>query len=63
MEDLRKRLLGRGSESRDTINLRIENAEKEIEMAKSVGKYEYTVINDDLSRATREFINIISENI
>jgi guanylate kinase len=63
MEDLRKRLLGRGSESSDTIDLRIENAEKEIEMAKSIGKYEYTVINDDLSMASREFIDIISENI
>jgi guanylate kinase len=59
MEELERRLRSRGSDSEETIRLRLVNASREIELAKSEGKYEHTIFNDDLSRAQQEAARIV----
>ena len=58
-EELERRLRGRGTDSEDVIQLRLANAKKEIEFAKTKGKYEYTIINDDLQKAADELRAIL----
>ena len=60
-EELERRLRGRGTDSEDVIRLRLENAKKEIEFAKTKGKYEYTIINDDLQKAADELRAILKQ--
>lgn len=50
-DDLRSRLERRGSESKDIIALRLENAVKEVEAYKY---YDYIIVNDDLEQAYTE---------
>jgi guanylate kinase len=59
MKELERRLRSRRSDDEATIRLRLANATKEIEFAKAQGKYEYTIINDDLHRAELETVRII----
>jgi guanylate kinase len=59
MEELERRLRARRSDDEATIALRIANASKEMTFAKTQGKYEYTIINDDLERAKRETAELI----
>lgn len=59
MEELRRRLEGRGSESAEERELRIKNAEAEIGCAE---RYDYVVVNDDLERTVDEVINIVRKN-
>lgn len=49
-EELRRRLQGRGTESDDVIEGRIQVAREEIE---ALDLYDYVVVNDDLDRAVR----------
>ncbi len=56
MEVLRSRLVERGLDDNKTIDVRLNNAEKEIEM---IPKYQYLVINDDLQCAINEVKSII----
>ena len=60
-EELERRLRGRGTDSEEVIQLRLENAKKEIEFAKTKGKYEYTIINDDLQKAADELRAILNQ--
>ena len=60
-EELERRLRGRGTDSEEVIRLRLENAKKEMEFAKTKGKYEYTIVNDDLERAANELRAILSQ--
>ena len=60
-EELERRLRGRGTASEEVIQLRLANAKKEIEFAKTKGKYEYTIINDDLQKAADELRAILSQ--
>ncbi|MFH1853507.1 MAG: guanylate kinase [Candidatus Neomarinimicrobiota bacterium] len=58
VETLRERLLLRGTDSPERIQKRLER------MAIEIGyqdKFEYTVVNDDIDRATAELIKIISQ--
>jgi guanylate kinase len=55
MEELEKRLRGRGTDSEDVIAGRMENAAKEI---RRVREYDFTIINDDLDRAASELVSI-----
>ncbi|MBQ1333949.1 MAG: guanylate kinase [Clostridia bacterium] len=59
MEELRRRLSGRGTESADEIERRIAEAERELSCAKD---YDYVIINDDAGRAADELIKIIKEH-
>ena len=60
MEALRERLIGRGTESEEKINQRLEIAKKELE---EVDFYDYVVVNDDLEKATNEVRSIIINKI
>jgi guanylate kinase len=57
---LEKRLRARNTDSDEVINIRLKNAEKEIEFAKLNGKYDYWIINADLNQATSELYDIIA---
>ncbi|HON09335.1 MAG TPA: guanylate kinase [Chitinispirillaceae bacterium] len=59
MEELEKRLRNRSSDDEETIRTRLKNAVTEIEFARSQGKYEYTIINDDLGRTKREVEELV----
>ena len=60
IEELRERLINRGTESIEQINNRLEIAEKEI---RENTFYDYKIINDDLEKAVKELENIIKNNI
>jgi guanylate kinase len=53
---LRERLAGRGTDSAEAIDKRLETAE--IELA-AQGDFDYRVVNDDLSKATEELVAIV----
>lgn len=56
MDELRRRLEGRGSETQDEVESRLDTAKDELEFA---GTYDFVVINDDVSRATDELEAIV----
>ena len=56
MEDLRARLEGRGTDSREVIEKRLANAGGEIDRA---GEYMSKVTNDDLARAYKRLCDLI----
>ena len=61
IDSLRQRLIGRKSETEQSLALRLRNAETEINTAKEVGFFERTLVNNDLEMATSEFFEIIEE--
>ncbi|KAG9046778.1 hypothetical protein FS837_003650 [Tulasnella sp. UAMH 9824] len=64
VEDLKRRLSGRGTETEESIQGRVNIALKEIEYAKAslnTGAFHYTVINDDVDRAYEVLKGIIAE--
>lgn len=56
IEELRKRLNGRGTDAPEVIESRIAKAEFELGYA---GKFDVTIVNDDLEKAKAEALNII----
>lgn len=60
LEDLKTRLINRGTESIDKINERLAIANEEM---KQIQYYDYIVINNYIDRATAEIKNIILKNI
>ena len=56
MEELRSRLVGRGTDSPEAVEKRRENAEGEIARA---GEYMFRVTNDDLGMAYRRLCDLI----
>lgn len=63
MEALERRLRARKSDDEPTIRLRLANAAKEISFAQTQGKYEHTIINDDLEKAKRETVALVTSII
>ena len=57
LEELKRRLVGRGTDSQEVIDKRLNEALREIEGSVD---YDYVVVNDDLDKAVDEFINILS---
>ena len=55
-EELERRLRGRGTESEESIQRRLEVARRELACA---DRYQYQVINDDVDRAVQEICDII----
>jgi len=51
MEELERRLRGRGTEDESSIELRLANASHEMDLA---SLYDVRIVNDDLERATEE---------
>lgn len=60
IEELRRRLEGRGTDSAEVIEQRVGKAEFEISFA---DKYDYRVVNDDLGTAIVQTKNIIKQFI
>ena len=60
MEILEARLRGRATDSEESIKLRLANAAGEIACA---DRYDHTVINDDLDRATKELVEVIQSYV
>lgn len=58
-EALHERLVKRGSESEDKIQIRM--ARTKLELAQR-NKYDYCIMNDDLDRAVKEIIDILNKN-
>ena len=59
LEELRERLVKRGTETDESIELRMANARHELELA---DRYDEIVVNDDLDRAVAELIDIIEKH-
>ena len=57
MEELRRRLEGRGTETRETIDARIARARQEIEEADF---YDYLIVNEDVDTAAEQFRAILT---
>jgi len=60
IEELKKRLKGRGTETEESFNKRINKAEQEMEYAKG---FDVVIINDDLNTAVKETIEAITNFI
>lgn len=56
MDELRSRLEGRGTDSQESIERRLANAEGEIARA---GEYMYKIVNDDLAVAYKRLCDLI----
>lgn len=56
-EELRRRLVGRGTETQEVINKRMRRAVQE---AEGVEEYDYIVVNDDLAACVRQLHEIIT---
>ena len=52
LDELERRLRGRGTESEEAIRRRLQTAKKELELA---DRYRYQVINDDVDRAVEKY--------
>ena len=59
IEVLRMRLERRKADSPEAIDLRIANAAKEMEFAGKKGKYEFTIVNNDLEKAKSDVVAIV----
>ena len=57
--ELRRRLQQRGQDSPDVIEKRLAKAQWEIEQARTSGRYEYTIVNDDLEDSIQELARIV----
>ncbi len=62
LEILEERLRHRATDSESVIELRLENARKEIQFAEEHGKYEYTIVNDNLENAASQLRTILADN-
>ena len=56
MDELQKRLVGRGTESEEKVAARLHKAEQEFKRA---GKYNYMLLNDDVDSAVRRLEAIV----
>lgn len=56
MKELRKRIIGRGTDSKESIEKRLKCAFEEIDF---IDKYDYYIINDELDKSIDKLISII----
>ena len=57
VEILRQRLVGRGTDTQEAIERRVDKAQSEMEFA--AGKFDYVLVNDDLANAKAEAEEVI----
>ena len=57
MEELERRLRGRGTETEEKIQKRLETAKQELTCA---NQFDYTIVNDDLDTAVRKLLAIFT---
>jgi guanylate kinase len=56
MDELERRIRGRGAETDEQVSVRLNTAVQELQL---VGNYDFVVENDDVARATDELVRII----
>lgn len=56
VDELRRRIRGRGAESEDEVEVRMKTAERELAL---VGKYDHVIINDDVIEAVQRLVDIV----
>ena len=56
IEELERRLRGRGTETEEVIAQRLANAKGEMDASKD---YDFVIVNDDLERATKELARVL----
>jgi len=54
LKALEQRLRGRGTETEESLQKRLKQAERELEFSRGEGVHDKVVVNDDLERAFRE---------
>ena len=59
LDELEKRLRGRGTETEQSVTLRLHQAEEEMAQA---DRYRFRVTNDDVDRAVDEICNILTQS-
>jgi guanylate kinase len=57
LEELEKRLLTRGLDTKNVINTRLKNAKEELSYAE---EFDYRILNDSFEQAYKEIVNIIN---
>ena len=57
LEELKNRIIGRGTESDELVRNRLKEAEKEISM---MSEYDYVVVNDDVDQAVQKIKAVIT---
>ncbi|KAI9801380.1 MAG: guanylate kinase [Sarcosagium campestre] len=60
LEVLEQRLRGRGTETEESVQSRLDQASRELEFSRTGGIFERVVVNDDLDRASKEVEEFIS---
>lgn len=60
IEGLQRRLRGRGTETEEALQRRLQKASSELALA---DRYDYQVVNDDLDRAVQEICDILTQEI
>lgn len=63
MEELEKRLRGRGTEDEEAVLMRLGNAKKEMKAKDELGLFDAVIVNDDLEKAYGEVKEILKEDI
>ncbi|XP_065051832.1 guanylate kinase-like [Rhopilema esculentum] len=63
LEELEKRLRGRGTETEDSIQRRLNTSKEEFAYAEIPGSYDYILANDHLDTAYEEFKLIIDKEV
>ena len=56
-DELKDRLVGRGTETMDVVESRLARA---VEEAQGIEKYDYIIVNDDLEECVERFHSIVS---
>ena len=61
LETLKTRLMGRGTETFESLERRTKNAQMEMEYGLENGNFDYIIVNDDLEEACKNFDRIVKE--
>ena len=56
IDELRKRIAGRGAESGEQVEVRMRTAVRELAL---VGKYDHVIINDDVDTAVQQLMDVV----
>jgi guanylate kinase len=60
IETLRERLSNRNTETPQSLELRLRNAQEEMEYGLTIGNFDAVIVNDDLDRACDEFVKVVA---
>lgn len=60
VETLRERLSNRNTETPQSLELRLRNAQNEMEYGLTIGNFDAVIVNDDLERACDEFVKVVA---